>query len=72
MHHEKYTPFATEKVETLYRDVENDPFYREQVKKAGRENLAQLIMEQQYPSATYEKLSAELTRVLVQQGYTVD
>lgn len=72
VHHEKYTPFAAEKVETLYRDVENDPFYREQVKKAGRENLAQLIMEQQYPSATYEKLSAELTRVLVQQGYTVD
>lgn len=72
VHHEKYIPFKTKQVETLYQSVEDDPFYCEQVKKTGYENLAQLIMEQQYPRTTYEKLSTEIIRVLKQQGYTID
>lgn len=71
VHYEKYTTFTAEQLTELYHNVEANPFYQEQVTKAGRDNLAQLIMEQQYPRATYEKLSTELRRVLVEQGYTI-
>jgi len=70
VHYERYTPFTPERIAELYHNLETAPFYQEQVRKAGCENLAQLIMEQQYSRATYEKLSSELMRVLAKQGYT--
>ncbi len=70
VHYEQYTQFTPERVSDLYHNLEADSFYQEQVAKAGRANLAQLIMEQQYSRATYEKLSSELMRVLAKQGYT--
>lgn len=71
VHYEQYTPFTSDTVTKLYQQVESTPFYQEQVTKAGRKNLAALIMEQQYPRSTYEKLSTELQRVLIKQGYAI-
>lgn len=69
VHYEHYTPFTPADTERLYAELESDPFYQERVKAGGCQNLAQLIMEKEYPRSNYEHLSRELLRVLTLQGF---
>lgn len=69
VHYEHYTPMTNEEIELAYQKVENDPFYQKQVADAGRQNWAQLVMEQQYTEDTYRRLSKEIIDNLREQGF---
>lgn len=71
VHYETYSEPTTEQIQKNYAPIITNPFYTEQVARTGAKSLAHLIMEQQYPQATYEKLSREILRVLQLQGFEI-
>ena len=69
VHYERYSPFTPAQIEALYAPLENDPYYQDRVRTSGCTNLAQLIMEKEYPAANYMHLSQEIVRILQLQGF---
>jgi nitroreductase len=69
VHHETYTGFTPENIDSLYSEKENSEFYKQFVLENGKETLAQVFTDIRYSRENNEFFSEKFLQVLKEQGF---
>jgi hypothetical protein len=69
VHHETYTDFTPEKINSLYSEKENSEFYKQFVLENQKETLAQVFTDIRYSRKNNEFFSEKFLQVLKEQGF---
>ena len=69
VHHETYTGFTPEKINSLYSQKENSEFYKQFVLENQKETLAQVFTDIRYSRKNNEFFSEKFLQVLKEQGF---
>jgi hypothetical protein len=69
VHHEEYSPYTTEKINTLYHEKENLEFTKNLLIENDLPNLARIFTEKRYKKTDNEFFSEKFMNTLKKQGF---